>query len=283
MISPPPGVYENIPFAEYLLWEAMNKSSLWAMRKSPAHFRWERDHPRKSTGPMDKGTLLDTLLFEGEAALDKKAMLRPGGHGNAKIVREAHTEAEITGRILVTEADLAILKLRVQNIKEHPKAAELLEACEKQLSIVWIDPHTSVLCKSRIDLTETNGPRVADLKHTRNAEVTYFRRDIPRFGYQIQAALNIDGLRIATKLKYNEFLFIAAEDEPPYCCNVIPLGAASIAAGRAAYSRWLYQYKRCLEADEWPGYDDSHTPVDIPIYALAEEGIQAAPDYEWGG
>ena len=277
---PAPGVYENIPFAEYLQWDAMDKTALWSMRKSPAHFRWERDHPRKATAPMERGTLLDTLLFDGEEALAAKVMLRPDGNGNTKVVREAAAEADMTGRILVTADELTELRIRVINIQEHPAAAELLAVCDTQVSFVWVDPDTGIVCKGRTDLAERGGPRIAELKHTRNAEAGLFRLDVARFGYQIQGAMYVDGLRVATGADYNDFLFILGEAEPPYCANVVPLGVASIAAGRNAYSRWLERYKRCLAADEWPGYDDSKSPIDIPNWALSEEGIMAQ-DAEW--
>ena len=271
---PEPGVYEDVPFEKYLAWPAMNQSSLKAMRDSPAHFKGECEHPREATAAMKKGTLLDTLLFEGEDALQSLIVVRPEGHGNSKVVQKAKTDAELAGLIMVVPEDLDILRWRVDQLQKHSEVAELLKACTAQVSFVWDDPHTNIRCKGRADLAEKGGPRIADLKGTRNAADWSVARDIATFGYHVQGAMYTDGLSLATGVTYDEFVFILAEDKPPYCPKVVVLGKASIVAGRAAYSRWLWDYKSCLAKDEWPGYGPQGEALDIPYYALREEGIE---------
>jgi len=270
---PPPGVYENVPFKQYLGWNAMDKTALWEMRKSPAHFHWCQEHPKAPTAAMEKGTLLDTALFDGWAKIAEIVAVRPEGNGNLKIVKEFMAEAEMTGKIVVTQADLETLKWRVRNIWDHREAAEILSRCAFQVSFVWDDPDTGVRCKGRADLALKGGPEADDLKHAHNAEPGSFRRDVAKYGYQVQAAMYLDGLSCATGHTYDTFRFVLGEDVPPYCANVLPLGSASIAAGRASYSRWLYEYKRCVETGLWPGYDYHQEPIDMPLWALMEEGI----------
>lgn len=270
---PPPGVYEGVPFNEYLAWDAVSKSRLWHMRFSPAHYKWEREHPKQPTAAMDSGTLLDLAIFEGVEAMEAACMIRPPGNGNLKIVKAAKEQAGMEGLQLVSEMDFHEVLQRAAQVKAHPEAAELLDRCQHQVSFVWIDPATGVTCKGRADLAEREGVIVADLKSTRCADPDLFARDVATYGYQVQAAGYLDGLTLATGRKYTDFRFICCETTPPYLVNVLPLDEPSIVAGRSAYQRWLYCHKKCTEANDWPGYGLNQSPIQIPMWALRAEGI----------
>jgi hypothetical protein len=60
--TPPPGIYYNVPFADYLQWDAISNSALHAAAKSMAHFKCRK--PPAETRPMILGTLTHTAQFE---------------------------------------------------------------------------------------------------------------------------------------------------------------------------------------------------------------------------
>jgi hypothetical protein len=71
------GLYENVPFADYLAWEAESRTGLVAMAKSPAEYLRAKERELKASLAMKRGTGVDTLLFEGRAALAKALTVVP--------------------------------------------------------------------------------------------------------------------------------------------------------------------------------------------------------------
>ena len=62
-----PGIYENLSNEEYHGdKDAVSKSGLDLIAKSPAHFKWAQDNPRSETPAMQKGTLIHTMVLEPE-------------------------------------------------------------------------------------------------------------------------------------------------------------------------------------------------------------------------
>ena len=67
---PPPGEYENIPFHDYLRWDAPSKSSLMAILSSPLHYAEARNGLGiEPTDEMVLGAAGHVALLEPEKML----------------------------------------------------------------------------------------------------------------------------------------------------------------------------------------------------------------------
>lgn len=72
------GMYENVPFADYLAWPAESRTGLVAMAKSPREYQLlKAEGFGAPSAAMKLGTGVDTLLFEGSAALAKAMCSTP--------------------------------------------------------------------------------------------------------------------------------------------------------------------------------------------------------------
>ena len=61
---PTPGVYDGVPFAEYLTWPYVNNSSLGPLNKSPAHYRSAKESERADTDAFRLGRLAHCTALE---------------------------------------------------------------------------------------------------------------------------------------------------------------------------------------------------------------------------
>ena len=80
-----------------------------------------------------------------------------------------------------------------------------------------------------------------------------FSRSIANFGYEIQAAFYVDGIRAVTGMEL-PFLFVAVEKEAPHAVAVYRADPEVIEVGRKKYRAALQLLKWCQESGSWPAY-----------------------------
>ena len=65
--------------------------------------------------------------------------------------------------------------------------------------------------------------------------------------YHKQAAFYTDAVRALS------YYIVAIEKNPPFSLNVFEITGDVLDKGRDIYNQELYLYKRCLDANNWPG------------------------------
>ncbi len=266
-----PGIYHDMPFAEYLQIDAVNNSILKILaNKSPAHAKWEMDHPRESTEAMNKGSQLHTLVLEEELFQNHYAVIpkvdRRFKQGKADW---ANFEQENEGRELVTDVEHAALCQMRDNLLNHPAAGVYFREGKPEEVIVWIDPRTGLICKARIDYLR--GAVLCDLKSTKDANPVAFSKDIANFQYDQQAAFYHDGFAELMGGPLS-FVFVAAEKTPPFAVACYEAHELLIESGRMAYRPALDMYGRCSKADIWPAYPEPEM-INVPDWKLYQLGL----------
>lgn len=277
--APPPKLYENIPFGQYLSWDAMSQSAVKPLAKSAAHYQaWLSK--QENTKALRVGHITDTLVFEPDLWEDNYKVkprtykasdgtVKPW-NGNATVCKQWMEDAETLGKIIISgpEYDEAV---RVSTaVRGHPAAAAALSEGKSQVSMVWIDPDSGVLCKGRLDWLTATG--IYDLKTTKEGgpEQHQFPRECVTYGYHIQAAFYTDGYEQLTGVALPYHLIIA-EKGSPYAVGVRRMEYPSLLAGHNIYKRTLLNYKGCCERKKWPGFSDFIEPMNIPTWALRQE------------
>jgi hypothetical protein len=148
-------------------------------------------------------------------------------------------------------------------------AVELLgRAGQNEMTVIWIDEKTGLLCKARIDrFTDYHGwTTCVDLKTALDASPRGFAQAVVKYLYHQQAAWYLDGLN--TLAPHNRrFVFLSVEKEPPYCVAPYELDDSAIDEGRAQYRRALDTYAACNKEGKWPGYDCGINTLELPKYA----------------
>jgi len=279
-IPPPdPGIYENIPFGQYLSWDALSQSACKPLDRSPLHYQaWLRI--QENTPALRVGSITDTLVFE-PGLFEENYCVRPRTYtndkgevkpwrANAKVCMAWMDDAEMLGKIIITPGEYDEAARMAKSVRAHPAAADALSSGQAQLSMVWIDKDTGVVCKGRLDWLCSLG--IFDLKTTKEGGPLphQYSREMNTYGYHIQAAFYVDGYEACTGRAVH-FHHIVAEKKGPRAVAVYRIEPPSIEAGRGIYKRALHTYKGCCERNEWPGYSHFIEPINIPTYALRDE------------
>lgn len=253
---PAAGLHLNVPERVYREWPALNQSTLKQMARTPAHAKWEIDHPREPSPEMLKGTALHYAVLTPSLFSERIAQ-RPDCDRRTKEGKAIYAEfvARNEGKVILSRDDHDEVVGMAEGIRRSSKAMALLEspgACEA--SMVWRDPKSGLDCKGRADRITASG-MIVELKSAASAEMDDFRRDIKRLAYHVQAAWYCWGHALATGTPATHAM-IVVENTPPHEARVFVLDDERMATGAVKARRWLDRYARCLRSGSWPGYDD---------------------------
>jgi exodeoxyribonuclease VIII len=150
-----------------------------------------------------------------------------------------------------------------QSILSHPEASRALAQGESEMCM-FANDLTGLSLKCRSDWI--SGNTVTDLKSTLDASKDAFAKTILFYGYDVQAAFNLD-MSKWLGIPKDYFLFIAVEKEPPYAVAMYELDQESIEIGRNKYRRWISLVDHCIKTNEWPGYDPDITRISLPEWS----------------
>lgn len=287
---PPPGIYEGVPFAEYSAWDAFRKSDVPALLRSPLHWAWEQEHPYQSAA-MDMGSMIDCLVCDGPEEFAAQFAMRPDtyeseetrGRGDNKVTtvvekpwtmasktcKAIWADLQASGKAVVSAGDVRAARGAAAALKAHPMIADWLAAGKTQVSMVWIDMETGVLCKGRLDLLVTDyGLLIADFKGTDNADRGAFRRTMTSLRYHIQGGLYQDGYASLTGGLYPPFYLAAVEMQEPHGCAVYPLGPDSLATGLIEARKAMLVWKEIQRTGKYLGYPVVQEELDVLPYAI---------------
>ncbi len=277
---PKVGIYEDVPFKEYLEWEAFSNSGVKYLLKSAAHYKHWKDNPDQ-TDAQRIGSLIDCLVLTPKD-FGKGFALTPKTYMNSKdkempwtlqsnTCKDTVKAIQKAGKVAISQFEYDEANLVRKAVYDHPIASELLTGGRQQVSVVWEDPDHGVLCKGRYDNVREGG--IDDLKSTVDASPDSFSYTINKFGYHIQGALYSDAfdtLKVGSSYP-PEYNLIAVEKKSPYVVGCYSLEPSTILTGRALYKRAMITYKLAKEADRWDGYSNFLEPLDIPKYFIDKE------------
>lgn len=266
--TPKPGIYEDVPFGEYLAWNAVSNSSLMRAERSLYHFHTQRGSD-ETTPAMRLGSLIHCGKLEPLELMKRyvvmppfeKSVRRPNGgeyqnpKGSAAYKAEvAEFERQNAGREIVLQAEFDRLIGAVQALSANTKAKQFLEGTgPTEVSFLWRDPATGVLCKGRVDKLNFEAGVIADLKTTDNA--ADFEWTIKKRRYHRQGALYVDGIAELTGVRMG-FALVVAETAAPFLVRASRMSERTLLAGRLNYQYFLQQIAECQESGVWPGYSD---------------------------
>jgi hypothetical protein len=159
-------------------------------------------------------------------------------------------------KIILSEDQMeAVAKMRF-NANLHKSARQALSLGKAELSAFWTDPDTGIKCKCRPDFLMSNGETltgILDVKSTLDASSSGFSRSIGKFGYDIQAAFYIDGVKAVTGLEL-PFFYLAAEKTAPHAVAMYRASDAMVETGRKKYRAALELLQWCRETGQYPAY-----------------------------
>lgn len=235
--------YDDIP--------AVNKSTLWEMRKSPLHY-WHlmHDTPREDTAAMKFGRAAHKRMLQ-PSTFANEYVVAPDVDRRTKEGKQIWADLAATGKEIISNADMD----KIMAMEKEFKAVKYLflwdEEYQAEKALTWTDNETGVECKGRLDVVMPD--IIIDYKTTSNAATDAFMREALRYGYDLQAAMYMEAAR-ANGYNPKSFVFIAQEKDAPYLINILYASDAFLDRGTWIMRDLLTKYKECRDADKWPGY-----------------------------
>lgn len=278
-----PGIYDGIPFREYLAIDAFHKSDVLPLEMSAAEWKFQQDHPKK-TAALEFGSLIDTLIFEPDQFPDRFNLLpktyvdgkddddndivKPW-NGQTNICKQIKAQMESSDLPLISAKDYQIAMMMKSQVYNHRTAREYLSEGRPQVTLIWIDAEFGVLCKARTDWLRPDS--IIDYKSTIDASEYGFPRQVDKYGYYIQASFYRDGYHAVTG-DWLPFKIIAGEKAGPLNVATYRLDdPESLLTGRKQYKRNMLKLMNCKQYNHYPGYSDFEEPLALPSWSIRQE------------
>ena len=278
-----PGIYYDLSSKQYDEIPAIRSTYLRRLMKCPAAALIEEEDSKA----LQFGRAFHTYALCGLDAFQKeyalaghcRAILKSGERKNQECGnpgfwfdnsqwfcnRHEPGSYQLTGEIISTD-DFADIETMSNSIHAHPSAQALMATGKPEVTVVWLDDETELLCKARIDwLPQEHDGIVIDLKTAATADEHAFNATVKTRGYALTAGMYIEGLTKVQKIKDSTYLygFIVVEKEPPFRCEVYE-ATGWLEYGNALFHEALRLEKKCREANYYPAHKNPGVGMLVP-------------------
>jgi len=262
-LQPQPGAYVGVPFAEYLAWPYLSKSSLSDFAYLPAQHRGLLDGtiPRKDSAAFDVGSAVDAMWVEGKGLLEAGFRVWSGRKAGPKWVEFKAAHAGCT--ILSFEQERHV-RGAVDALEQHDRACDLRDGATQQLSLVWVCPFTGLRLKGRPDLVDFDYRLLSDLKTARDVRPFKFDAAVADYNYHWQLYLYAQALReLGLGDGWKPWL-IGVRNVPIHSVACRPLSADALQLAADEVTALLWQYRAAVLGDDWQRNFDDEKPIQLP-------------------
>lgn len=261
----PTAFIDHLPAEIYHSTDAISKSGLDLIDKSPSHYH--NAPPRVATRNMDIGSATHAALLEPDLFAEQYRVIDCADK-RAKVWKDA--VAEIGSERCLTQSEYGDILRMQAAIADDRRAAGFARAEGwRELSGFALDPETGVRVRVRFDLLTERGTAV-DLKTSRDARSHEFARSVATYRYQVQAAIYSDAYHWITGERLESFRFLVIEPHHPYTVCHYVLDDEAMAYGRREYRRNLNTYAECRASGVWPKYEPESERLSLPNWLMAE-------------
>lgn len=261
-----PGIYDCYTNAEYHAHEAVSKSDLDLIHRSPAHYKAAR---HEDTPALRFGTAFHCAVLENDRFNETYTVIE--GDRRTKAVKDSIKDAEAAGKIILTADDFNALMGMAQAVFKNPICAALLRGSLKEHSVfAELD---GVRVKCRPDGWSTEKGVLFDLKSTEDASPEGFARTVAKYRYHVQDAFYRHVVASATNCDADDlsFIFIAVEKKPPFAVALYQLDELAALQGWVDAREDLRRYKAAKESGKWCGYSPRIETLSLPRWAVSSE------------
>lgn len=261
-----PGIYDCYTNAEYHAHEAVSKSDLDLIHKSPAHYKGAK---HVETPAMKLGTAVHSLVLEPAKFAATYCLI--DGDRRTKAVKDEVKAAESAGKVVCTREELDQYAAMAEQVTRSKIGAALLKDSIREHSVfAEID---GVHVKCRPDGWSTEKGVLFDLKSTEDASPEGFARTVAKYRYHVQDAFYRHVVASATNCDADDlsFIFIAVEKKPPFAVALYQLDELATLQGWVDAREDLRRYKAAKESGKWCGYSPRIETLSLPRWAVSSE------------
>ena len=157
-----PGVYYGLTDGQYDQIPALRSSTLKLLSThTPAHVKWELDHPSDETDAQTLGSAAHIAVLEPDR-FEELVALSPYNEFKSNIAKAWKKEREAEGMYVLKEPAYKATRAMVDGVRRNPLARELLGGKgQNEVSIVW-DDILGMRCKARLDRSSDSLQDVID-------------------------------------------------------------------------------------------------------------------------
>lgn len=238
---------------EYRQADGVNKSTLWNLRKSPAHYKYFLENQREDTAAFAFGRAVHAAILTPSAFKKDFVVIPEGIDRRTKAGKEeyqAFLDAS-AGKEILTAADAETVKAIVKAFKKNRDAVQLLKGTKREKPLFWTDDN-GIFCKCRIDAYKAG--LIVDLKTAQDAETETFTKEALRYGYDVQAAHYLDAYQHKESAVRPEWYFIVIEKTEPYAINILRADIGFLDYGFIRRQELIEKLKACQDQKEYPDY-----------------------------
>lgn len=265
-----PGIYKRLDFDDYLAIKAVSATALKAfVNDSPFHGKAVYDGITEEKAPASValGAALHCAALTPELTADTIAV-GPDARRNEKVWKAF--EAENPGKLHLKPSEWRNVEGMLAGLRSTSAIVKILAACEdRELTLVWEDADTGILCKSRLDLYSQSEAMMLDIKTTGDGDEFKFARVCDQLGYDIQFAHYARGL-VANGLPFHQAGVLVVEQTAPWWAGICELSKDWFARGADRVTRAMEKWASLTRRGKpWPGYWTGVLTLELPSKAGA--------------
>jgi PDDEXK-like domain of unknown function (DUF3799) len=238
-------------------------------RECPAKFYATSDlnpkaFPGKDTKSLSFGRAAHCLML-GEPEFDKKFIISPFDNFTTK---EARAWRDSQQRQIVKLGEMSVINDMVAAQKASSDVSRAFTHGAPEKSLIWKDEETGVWLKSRPDWlpTKPEDRLIAEYKTADSIKPSLLSAAAFNYGYEMQAALLLDGVQATMGVIPSGVAFIVQEKEPPYLVEARIFTPEQVDFGRMQYRRALRIFADCLQTGVWPSYSEGPAYFQTPYW-----------------
>ena len=269
--------------------EAISQGFLQTINRTPAHFLYEWAQPYRDNFASDPtivriGRITGEMLFEPEVY--KRYILEQSFGDQRKKENKAakqdwlaslprdYVAADDEGKLsllptapVITEYEQATANAMAAAVRAYPELEPIWNELKFEVTVVWVDPETGILCRARLDIVHENSGTIWDMKTTECADEAEFGRVAFTKGYHFQGSQYLAAGNAVMPGHFKRYKFIVAERPSPYEACDYELGERELALGEQERRRALRRLRQCIDSGVWPGYPAKRT-LSFPPWAF---------------
>lgn len=292
------GIFTDEPASDYYVRRldvASNSGLTIIDKKSPAHyFHWvhnpqdDEETPALEFGSAYHMAVLEPARFDAVYAIPPKdapayPQARQWSAKNPSIesVRAMdfwrQWEAENAGKKRLAASDYDRVRRMADSMRSLPlvfpdhgveiEVGELIEQCDTEVTVYYIDEETGLLCKIRADIWSRELAFSGDVKSTMDCTMDAFSWSIRKYRYHVAQVHYAEAFRAAGH-PIKSFVLLPTEKTEPFVSASYHLTAEDEEIGWAIRQRSMRKLKACIDSGRWPGPTNTITPIRLPPGAI---------------
>jgi len=254
--------------ADYAAIDAVNWSTLKALRESAMHYRHALEIPRADNMALMLGRALHTLVLEPDTFAEHFAIWEEGDRRGKEWA--AFKEAN-DGRTILKASEIDEVVGMADAVRRHPLVQPYFDGAEFEQTLEWHDTGSGLRCKARTDWTIQSRRLLLDLKSTRSIDGRTFGREAARFGYHMQLAHYRNGVHFAERWTPERVLIVAVEKAARYDVGVFEIDADSLQRADMEVADLLLRLANHRATDTWPGRYSEVQALQLPAWVYADD------------